>query len=179
MTSWQGLNFLFSLLLVLFVFNLLQSLFFWINSTHQAEPLPLTLKNILMHSFPVRRKKPGRKSKRTRGITLEDIFLFLGSISLLYLLYFDLLKLLSILVIKKYPQFVFAALVIGIFFVTLLVPFIVYLLREIFSYIRSSVERVFLLLHAFLMLQYLLVSLYVQEVVTHMFMSFFKAELKN
>jgi hypothetical protein len=125
MTLLQGINLLSSLLFVICSFYFLQAVLYW-TKTYQNNTFDLRkIINFLVSPFKIY----SYRLFQFKSIIefCNTVLILIGVFIISYFLFFDLLKLFSLILVKKFPGLVFSSFLLAVIYLSLLSPFIVFL----------------------------------------------------
>jgi hypothetical protein len=128
MMIWQGISLLSAIGISIFLFLLLYSVFAWlriIHITNKEDRWQQILTSLHLHKILNISPKTIALPKLTSFLTFKTLLLILGIIYVSYSLYFDLLKLIAILLIHQYPLLVLPSFALAMFIIDLLIPFVI------------------------------------------------------
>jgi hypothetical protein len=138
----QGINLLSSFLFLIFTFYFIQSTFYWTRLIRENTFDLNKIRRFIYSPFEV--YSYVLKSKKSITALFLDLAIFLCVLIVDYFLYFDLLKLLSAVLIKRYPHLVLFSFLLAIIYLNLLSPITVFcvhfIIKRLVVWLQNTIQ---------------------------------------
>lgn len=129
MTLWQVINFITFFLLIIFCFNFFQSLFIWVKAWQEKRRWDYVYHYLHLNFFiPIKafKRYPSNFKRKIKSkISFRFFFYLIVSLIVSYQLFFDVLKLVSLVLIRHYSFLIFPGLALSMLIMIVLSPFII------------------------------------------------------